>query len=203
MTQYVWAAAFLIGLACGSVVTNWNRNVELAELEKIQAQQSQERAEVHLLQLKDIRTQRDELQARLDQIDTQGYGELSDAKTTVNRLTVELATAQRRLSVRTACPASGTGHLPSTTVSSSVDDGGRTRADIHPEDAAAIVRVTGEADQCRIKLTGLQRWAASLSPEKREFERSPRWSPGASSESSEPVNTGGSVSNVVLAPGTK
>lgn len=186
----VWLIAFVIGLGCGSVVTNWHRNVELADLEKIQAQQSQERAEVHLLQLKDIQTQRDELQARLDQIDTQGYGDLSDAKASVNRLTVELASAQRRLSVRTTCPASGTGHLPSTTVSSSVDDGAGTRADIHPEDAANLARVTGDADQCRIKLTGLQKWVESLSPQSSKTERSPGWSPQGVSETKNPASTG-------------
>lgn len=164
----VWLVAFVIGLGCGSVVTNWHRNVELAELEKVQAQQSQERAQTHLLQLNDIQTQRDELQARLDQIDTQGYGELSNAKATVDRLTVELASAQRRLSVRTTQPASGTGQLSSTTVSSSVDDGAGTRADIHPEDAANLARVTGDADQCRVKLTGLQAWIEHVKPKPSE-----------------------------------
>lgn len=160
-----WWIYFILGLAVGSVITNWHRNVDEAELKQNYSEMETSRAEEHVARLKALVVERDELRRRLDQVDSTYYGELSDAKTTVDRLTVELASAQRRLSFRTASTAPSCG-VPSSSVSPGLDDGAGERRDIHPEDAAAIVRLTGEADQCRLKVTGLQERMRLLTGEK-------------------------------------
>lgn len=86
--------------------------------------------------------------AKLEEIDQQHTQRMRATHEENQRLITDLAAANRRLSIRTA-PVS-------TPANTCMDDGAGTRQDIHPEDAAAIVRITTDADMCRDKLTGLQ-----------------------------------------------
>lgn len=97
---------------------------------------------------------------RLADQDAAHYQELTDVRKENDRLSADLLATRQRLSVRTAarCPAG----VPAAAGAGSVDDAAE-RADIHPEDAAAIVRITGDADRCAVKLTALQEWARSVS----------------------------------------
>lgn len=99
------------------------------------------------------------LAAELASLDEQRYGELRHAQENTDRLAGELASARSRLRVRidpTSCPA-----VPATAHAASVD-AGTVFAEIHGETAAAIVRITGDADQCAVKLSALQDWARSV-----------------------------------------
>lgn len=97
---------------------------------------------------------------RLADQDAKHYQELTDVQTENDRLSADLRATRQRLSVRTAarCPAG----VPAAASTGRLDDAAE-RADIHPEDAAAIVRITGDADRCAVKLTALQEWARSVS----------------------------------------
>lgn len=112
------------------------------------------RASARLLQAQQERRQA--LETRLAALDGQHYQELTHAQQTTNRLTVDLAAARRRLSVRTTGHAHSNG-VPASAGGARVDDGAE-RADIHPEDARAIAAITGDADRCAVKLTALQAW---------------------------------------------
>lgn len=113
-------------------------------------------AEVILKQQADRRT----LEARLDTLDQQRYGELRHAQQEIERLSAALADGSRRLSVRAACPAAA-GSVSAATGAGRLDDGSQ-RADIHEEDARRIVAITGDADACAVKLTALQEWAREV-----------------------------------------
>ena len=113
-------------------------------------------AEVILKQQADRRT----LEAHLDTLDQQRYGELRNAQQEIERLSAALADGSRRLSVRASCPAAA-GSVSASTGTGRLDDGGQ-RADIHEEDARRIVGITGDADACAVKLTALQEWAREV-----------------------------------------
>lgn len=161
MKGYLWIAYVLIGLGLGSWITASTKNTEIAQIEKDYSDAAKATAELHLEVLKDRDAQQQKLQQQLSAIDTQHYGELIHAQDTINRLTDKLSVAERRLSVRTV-QATASGPLRTGTEPTRLDDGTGERRVIHPEDAAAIVRVTGQADRCRVKLTGLQAWVQSL-----------------------------------------
>lgn len=111
-------------------------------------------AAVILKQQKD----RQALETQLASLDEQRYGELRHAQQEIDRLSAAVADGSKRLSVRASCPAAS---VPATTSPGGLDAGAQ-RIDIHPADAAAIVRITGDADQCAVKLSALQDWARSV-----------------------------------------
>lgn len=98
------------------------------------------------------------LEQRLATLDQQRYGELRHAQQEIDRLSAAVADGSRRLSVRASCPAVG---VSGTASAGRVDDGSQ-RVELHPSDAAAIVRITGDADACAVKLTALQEWAREV-----------------------------------------
>lgn len=163
--NHVWLVAFIIGLATGSVVTNWNRNADEADLKRAYAEEKQATLELHKQVLREREWQKQALQVQLDQVDAQRYEELTHAQGTIDKLADELASAKRRVSVRTTCPT-GSGAVSSSTQGTGLDDGAGERAELHPEVAAGLVRVAGEADRCRLKVTALQERMRLLTGEK-------------------------------------
>jgi len=113
-------------------------------------------AAVILKQQADRRT----LEAHLDTLDQQRYGELRNAQQEIERLSAAVADGSRRLSVRASCPAAA-GSVFAATGAGRLDAGSQ-RADIHEEDARRIVAITGDADACAVKLTALQEWAREV-----------------------------------------
>ncbi len=88
--------------------------------------------------------------------DKQYYGELQNARTENRRITDELATARERLSVRV--DPSSCSSMSTTAGAASMDDEVGARADLHPATAAGVFGVAGRADECQVKLRGLQEW---------------------------------------------
>lgn len=157
------AAAVLMGLAAAGA-WSWQANAygkQLSDLRSTHAAQLLLIAEASERAIRDQAQARLLLETQLDLLDKQRYGELRNAQANTDRLATELAAATRRLSVRTA-PAGATPGVPAAPGAASVDDGGQ-RADLHPETATGIVAITGEADQCAVKLTALQEWARAVS----------------------------------------
>jgi len=158
-----WALFFVVGFAvsCGWLVNGWRLGAELAQVRAGHAAELQVIAETGAMALAEQQRARAALEARLAKSETLYYGKLKDAEKNTDRLVADLSAARQRLRVRTAPAACGDG-VPAAAIAASLDDGGQ-RADIHPEDAAALVRITGEADACAVKLTALQEWARSVS----------------------------------------
>ncbi|HGM6620299.1 TPA: lysis system i-spanin subunit Rz [Pseudomonas aeruginosa] len=158
-----WALFFVVGFAvsCGWLVNGWRLGAELAQVRAGHAAELQAIAETGAMALAEQQRARAALEARLAKSETLYYGKLKDAEKNTDRLVADLSAARQRLRVRTAPAACGDG-VPAAAIAASLDDGGQ-RADIHPEDAAALVRITGEADACAVKLTALQEWARSVS----------------------------------------
>lgn len=165
MKDYLWIAYVLIGLGLGSWVTANSKNAEIAQIQRDHANAVKATAELHLEVLQEREQEQLQLRKQLQAVDEQRYGELIHAQGVIDQLSADLLTAKRRLSVRTA-PSTGSCSVSSGGASPSLDDGAGERRDIHPEDAAAIVRLTGEADQCRAKVTGLQERMRLLTGEK-------------------------------------
>ena len=165
MKEYLWIAYVMIGLGLGSWITGNSKNAEIAQIQKDYSDAAKLTAELHLEVLQDREQEQLELRKQLQAVDTQRYRELANAQANIDRLSTDLLTAKRRLSIRTTSPV-GSCSVSASGTSTRLDDGAGERRDIHPEDAAAIVRLTGEADQCRLKVTGLQERMRLLTGEK-------------------------------------
>lgn len=157
---FVGGACLATGLLLGMTLQGWRLGAELAEQGEQHSSQLQRIADTNAAALAAQQQARQHLEQQLAAIDTQRYQELTNAQDHTDRLAADLAATRQRLRVRID-PASCPG-LPAATGAAGLDDGAGARADLHPADAAALVRVTGRADECRARLTALQEWARSV-----------------------------------------
>lgn len=156
LKQYLTWFLFLLGVGSGASSMYFHMDAKMSALALQHAEQAQEHAEqANALLLAEI-ARTEELRAYLSDLETIHYKELTDAQETNDDLANKLRIATQRLSIRTTSPVH-TDPLSCTGAGTGVD-AAVIRADIHPEDAAAIIRLTGEADQCAITLTALQEW---------------------------------------------
>lgn len=157
-----------IALIASGAAGGWNANGWRlkSQLERQGREHSAAMAEISRVSAQQLlaqQNQRQQLEAKLASIDQQHYQELQNAQTITDSLTADLAAARQRMSVRTT-RAACSGGVPGASGPARLDDGAE-RADIHPEDAAAIARITGDADRCAVKLGALQEWVrANSSP---------------------------------------
>lgn len=154
-------AALLFGAGC---LSGWKANgvvlnAELDRQARVHSDTLAEIARVAARQVQDQQEKRQQLETQLAGIDQQRYQELQHAQTITDTLIADLAAARKRLSVRITHPACG--RAVSTSAGATGMDDGTDRADIHPEDAAAIARITGDANRCAVKLGALQAWVRS------------------------------------------
>lgn len=110
-------------------------------------------------QLRTQQAQRQALETRLSQLDAQRYQELTHAQQATDRLAADLAAARQRLLVKIR-PA-GSGGVPAAAGAAGLDDGADT-AELHPEIAAELARLAGDADRCAVKLSALQGWVKEV-----------------------------------------
>jgi hypothetical protein len=153
----------LMALSAGAA-WQWQENAygkQLADQSAVMAHTQAELARAAAMQLRAQQEKRLALESRLSEVDAKHYQELTNAQKTSGQLAADLAAARRGLSVRTTRSACR-GGVPDPAAASGMDDEAE-RADIHPEDAAALARITGDADICAVKLSGLQEWARSIS----------------------------------------
>jgi hypothetical protein len=152
--------ALLVGIAIGWAVNGWRMGVELSDLRADHAQQLERNAVAQAAAIAEQQQIRAQLVQQLAAIDQQRYQELTHAQEITDRLAVDLAAARQRLRVRID-PASCSS-LSAATGTPGLGDGGGARADLHPAVAAGVIRVTGRADQCRVRLTALQAWTRAV-----------------------------------------
>ena len=150
----------LVGLLLGWIVQGWQMRAELLGLRAEHAAQLQQIAEASAAAMAEQQQARQALEARLQTIDANKHRELTDAQENSARLAAELRSATRRLSVRAACPAGG--EVPEAAGAADLGNGA-DRAELHPETAADLVGIAGDADQCAVKLAALQGWAREVS----------------------------------------
>lgn len=154
----------LAALLGATLAWQWQANSwgnRLADTERRHAEQmtaiTRAAADAHAT----IRAREKALAERIAELDTRHYEEFRDVQKTNDQLAADLAAARQRLSVRVSHSCSD--RLPDAEATTGMDDGAGTRADLHPDDAAGIIRVTARADECRARLTGLQEWATAVS----------------------------------------
>lgn len=156
----LWAALVAAGMVLGWVAQGWRMGAEFAQQQAEQAGMLRELAEEQVEVLRIEQKKRAVLEAQLSALDNQHYQELQDVQAKNARLAADLSASARRLSVRTittSCP-----RMSTTAPAPRLDDAAGTRADLHPAVAANLIRVTGQADQCQAKLTGLQDWVKQV-----------------------------------------
>jgi len=161
----------LLGLAVATLMTlsatgawQWQANAygkQIAEQASTHAHTLVEIARAAAHQRQAQQDKRQALEQRLAAIDAQHYQEMTYAQDSVDQLAADLAAARRGLSVRIN-PATCPGAVPATPGAASLDAAAGARAELHPATAAGIVRVTGRADQCSVRLTALQAWAREI-----------------------------------------
>ena len=148
-------------IAAGSawMIQGWRYG---AEIETIQRVHADTMAEISRVAARQLQAQMDRHKEQVNEIillDQRHYQELQDAQQNSARLSADLAASHQRLSVRVQrCSSS---HLPATASTPSLDDGAQ-RAELYPEDAAALATITGDADRCAVKLSGLQGYICAI-----------------------------------------
>lgn len=150
--------ALLTGLAVGWWLTENHWQARYSEQQAEHAQTLGRIGDHAAEQLRQRQQEADELRQRQSAIDAEHHSELEKIRNENASTITDLERDNQRLSVRLATRPD---RVPAAGAAACMDDGAGARADIHPEDAADIVRVTADADQCRAKLTGLQAWIAA------------------------------------------
>ena len=149
-------AVIIIALAflSGKHVEGLDRDAKIASLKESFATRNLEVSQSYSAALLKLQQDQQRLAEEQASISQKHYVELTNVRKTTTAITSDLALANSRLSVRIATNPASAGSAVSA--GTGVDDGTGARADLHPEDAADIFAVTGDADKCRVKLTALQ-----------------------------------------------
>ncbi|GGU81107.1 lysis protein [Pseudomonas laurentiana] len=158
--------ALLLGLALGGLAAwKWQANSYDKQLAKQYEDFQRERNQASVAVLdwqEDEQEKRRALEDRLQVNDETHYKELLDAQQLQDRLRDRLATADLRLSVLLAAPASsGSGGVREASGSSSVVHGG-TRAELDPAHAQRIVAITSDGDDGLIALQACQAYVREI-----------------------------------------
>lgn len=158
-TRLIGIAAALLAAFCAAwMIQGWRLGGQMSEMQAEWSETLRKTAEANAAVILNQQKDRQALADELASLDEQRYGELRHAQQEIDRLSAAVADGSKRLSVRASCPAAS---VPATTDPGGVD-AGTQRVQLHPADAAAIVRITGDADQCAVKLSALQDWARSV-----------------------------------------
>lgn len=160
--------ALLLGLALGGLAAwKWQANSYDKQLAKQDEDFQRERNKASVAVLdwqRDEQTKRRALEDRLQANDKTHYKELLDAQQLQDRLRDRLATADLRLSVLLAAPAtapSSSSGVREASGSSGVVHGG-TRAELDPAHAQRIIAITGDGDDGLIALQACQAYVREL-----------------------------------------
>ena len=155
--------SYLVALTVAAVVfsvgwisAGWKKEKQIAQIETKHANYLRDLAEHNAAVISDLFEESSAKQLALDELDKKYYQELSREQKNNLQLITDLASAQRRLSVR--IDSASCSSVPATTKATGMDDGAGTRAELHPTIAADIFRVAAQADECQTKLTALQRF---------------------------------------------
>ncbi|MDI2145889.1 lysis protein [Pseudomonas sp. ITA] len=166
ITLFFRLMPFIIAVSVSAFATwmiqDWRYNAKIDSIERINSDTMAEisRAAAHQLQAQ-LEIHQEQTH-KITQLDQQHYEELKHVQETSAHLAADLAATHQRLSVRVRSCA--TSHVPAAANASRVDDGTQ-RAELYPEDAAALATITGDADRCAVKLTGLQAYVCSITPD--------------------------------------
>lgn len=152
--------AFGAGIATGKAIEGWRLGVELERERAGHADLQRRQAESQATALAGQRAERVEQEGRLHAIDTTYTEELNRVRKENARLVAELRAA-RGMSDRTPAAAACPGGVPAVTAATGVDDAAG-EADIHRARTEGVVVITGEADECAVRLTALQRWVSEV-----------------------------------------
>ncbi len=149
----------VIAAGAAWTIQGWRLGAEIETLQRVHADTLAEISRVAARQFQAQIDRHKEQSSEIALLDQRHYQELQDAQQNSVRLSADLAATRQRLSVRVQrCSAS---HLPAIASTASLDDGAQ-RAELYPEDAAALATITGDADHCAVKLSGLQDYVCAI-----------------------------------------
>nr|ALG76584.1 hypothetical protein [Pseudomonas putida] len=155
-------ALMLLSAALAWQAQAWRYERLFAESDELQARQRVEQAEVLNEQLRSEREQRQALERRLHDSESNHFQELTDAQQNQARLRDRLATADLRLSVLVERDAACS-TMPDATGAGGVDHGA-LRARLDPAHARRIIAITDDGDRGLIALRACQAYIRALAP---------------------------------------
>ncbi|NMZ72989.1 lysis protein [Pseudomonas nitroreducens] len=150
-------AAMIFAAGFGSA-WSWRSAQADADLASLGLDHEKERGEISQAVAAELQRRakdRLELQAQLDGIDQQRYGELRHAQDFIDQLARDLAAAQRRMFAPVVGGSCSGGGVRAGSGGPGLDDGAQY-AELQPAAAADLARLAADADACAVKLTALQ-----------------------------------------------
>lgn len=154
-------ALITIGAGAAWQVQNWRYGAQLAEQARLHLQTLNQLIQASVTAEQTQREQRFVLEQRLYDNDQSNQRALSNAKQNQARLRDRLATADLRLSVLLAQPASRPDTVPAAATSSGMVYGAQ-RAKLDPAHAQRIISITDDGDQGLIALAACQGYAREI-----------------------------------------
>lgn len=142
-------------------IQNWRYGEQLADKDAAAALDKKDVTDAANNQLVIEQARGEALAKQLAQQDEQHTQELQHVQANSIQLGADLRNARQRLSVRTTGNAVCRNEVPASASTTSLGDGSQ-RAELYPEDAANLSALTGDADQCAVKLTAMQDYARAL-----------------------------------------
>lgn len=146
------------------------KDSEISSLKLEQSEYIRSVAEANAEVILNQKKANEDLMTRLSDLETKNYEDLKSAKENTDRLVSNYERGLERLRVRLSDKTSSScsGSVQSDSSTSGVDDGEGTYGELHPTTSANLVAMTGQADQCSVKLTALQDWVLELIKNKGE-----------------------------------
>ena len=145
----------------GWALRGWRADLQVARLDWLHGQQMKALSDKATEAEREYRRQIGVWQASVTAIDEKHTKEMNDAKAEQDALRDRLRAGTQRLYVRANCPAAGGGGSAAAPGPARLDDGA-ARAELHREDAEALLAIVGDADDTARALTGLQHYVRDV-----------------------------------------
>ena len=151
--------ALILALLTASFSAGWVtqgrlKNAEIASIEAAHSKLLEEQANTRNEALAKAYRDRVDLEWALAEQDRKHRQEMKDAEENADRRIAEYQSGARRLYTKTTCSRGD--EVSASTSGSELGDGSGTRAELHPDTAADLFRMTKKADQCRVKVIYFQ-----------------------------------------------
>lgn len=152
----VVAAAF----ASGWTAQGWRADAEISQLKEQHSAELKAASDAAAEAEREHRRQVEIWSGHVSQIDEKLTKEKADAQAQIDDLVERVRIGNRRLSVRANCPAGGSGTAAAPGPSGSPD--AAPRAELHPADSEALLRIGADADDTARTLNALQQYVRDV-----------------------------------------
>ena len=140
--------------SAGWSAQGWRKDAEISSIKAAHSKLLEEQANTRNAALAKAYRDRVDLEFALAEQDRKHRQELKNAEEDADRRIAEYQSGARRLYTKTTCSRGN--ELSASTPGSELGDGSGARAELHPDTAADLFRMTKKADQCRVKVIYFQ-----------------------------------------------